>query len=80
MIGPGDSGGPGFIDGAIAGVSISIQRAPFADVTDTLDNSWGEAGISSRASAFRDFLTAATGGTAVFLYAGPRTTTTATGR
>ncbi len=66
MSASGDSGGPGFIGDAIASVVAFGSRLPEADTTDDLDGSWGEAGFDTRVSMFRDFILAATDGTAVF--------------
>jgi hypothetical protein len=68
LLAGGDSGGPSFIEGAIAAVSIFGGTLPDADFDDRLDNqTWGEAGFSTRVSGFRDFIFTATGGTAVFV-------------
>jgi hypothetical protein len=66
----GDSGGPMFIGGAIAGVNRSTAQPPppFAgDINELLDASWGEASFFMRASAYREFIVAATEGKAVFV-------------
>lgn len=62
-----DSGGPGFLNGAIASIVAFGDRVPSADVTDTLDSSWGEGGFDLRVSSYRDFITMATDGQAVFV-------------
>jgi hypothetical protein len=64
---PGDSGGPMFIGGSIAGVNVSSAQPPVGDVNTRLDSSWGEGSFFSRISNYRDFLLMATGGTAVFV-------------
>jgi hypothetical protein len=62
----GDFGGPVFIDGAVAAVSLfSIGGYP-SDATGFPDASWGEVMFTTRVSSFRDFLTTATGGQAMF--------------
>ncbi len=63
----GDSGGPVFIHGAIAGVTARGERVPQTDSNSVLDSSWGELGLDTRVSSFRAFITEATGGEAVFL-------------
>jgi hypothetical protein len=63
----GDSGGPMFIDGAIAGVNYATAQPPIGDVNDFVDGSWGEAGFFARVSSYRDLILAATSGTAVFV-------------
>jgi hypothetical protein len=63
----GDSGGPVFINGAIAGVTALLGQFPAADVNASLDSSWGELSFDTRVSNYRSFITAATGGAAVFV-------------
>ena len=63
----GDSGGPTFIGGAIAGVTAFGGTLPEADVTGDLDSSWGEAGFDTRVSGFREFILDATDGEALFV-------------
>jgi len=63
----GDSGGPTFINGAIAGMMAFGGRTDAADVNGILDSSWGEAAFDTRVSYFRDFILAATGGQARFV-------------
>jgi hypothetical protein len=63
----GDSGGPVFINGAIAGVTALLGRLPAADVNSKGDASWGELSFNTRVSNYRTFITSATGGTAVFV-------------
>ena len=63
----GDSGGPVFLSGAIAGVTSSGFGELPTDVTNETDGSWGEVSIDSRVSFYRDFLMTATGGQAHFL-------------
>jgi hypothetical protein len=66
----GDSGGPMFLGGAIAGVNFATAQPPppfTGDVNKDLDASWGEASYFMRVSSYRDFIVAATGGTAVFV-------------
>jgi hypothetical protein len=63
-----DSGGPLFINGAIAGVNQAIFGGLQGDVTENeSDGSWGELQYVTRVSSFQDFITTATGGQAVFL-------------
>jgi hypothetical protein len=64
---PGDSGGPLFINGAIAGVNLAAAQLIFGDVNDEADGSWGELNLFTRVSPNRDFIVAATGGTAIFV-------------
>jgi secreted trypsin-like serine protease len=66
-IGEGDSGGPIFIGGAIAGVNAFSARLPIADVDANSDSSWGEGNFFTRVSYYRDFILAATNGTAIFV-------------
>jgi hypothetical protein len=63
----GDSGGPVFINGAIAAVASFGGRLPAADVNTRRDSSWGELSFDTRVSNYRSFIMAATGGTAVFV-------------
>ena len=73
MPGFGDSGGPVFIDHAIAGVIATSQRLrqPGIDVNDEIDSSWGEAHFDTRVSIFQHFLVDATDDAVLFdnLYA-----------
>lgn len=64
---PGDSGGPGFIHGAIAGVNSFGAQFPAADVDDIANNSWGEVGFDTRVSQFQEFILQATDNQAVFV-------------
>jgi hypothetical protein len=63
----GDSGGPVFIAGAIAGVNAFDAWLLESDVNDVFDQSWGEVGFATRVSSFREFITTATDGQAVFV-------------
>jgi hypothetical protein len=66
----GDSGGPMFIGGAIAGANLATAQPPppfTGDINELLDASWGEAGFFMRVSRYHEFILAATGGTAVFV-------------
>jgi hypothetical protein len=63
----GDSGGPAFIGSAVAGVTVGNLPLVTSDITPFTDGSWGEASIYTRLSGYRDFLTAATEGRAVFV-------------
>jgi hypothetical protein len=63
----GDSGGPVFIDGVIAGITAFGDRLAAADVDDIENISWGEAGFDRRVSTYREFITSATSGQAVFV-------------
>jgi len=66
-VGPGDSGGPMFIDDAIAGVfSFGFPAATGADATDRWDGSWGEMFGSVRVSPLQGFIAEATNGEARF--------------
>jgi secreted trypsin-like serine protease len=69
----GDSGGPLFLNGAIAGVTAFSARLPRADVNGVFDGSWGEGTFFTRVSNYRAFLHTATGGTAVFVPEPPAT-------
>jgi hypothetical protein len=66
-LGCGDSGGPIFIGGAIAGVMLATGQAAIGDATSLPDGSWGEATSALRISPYRNFILAATGGRAVFV-------------
>ena len=63
----GDSGGPVFIDGAIAGVIAFNTSRDDADYNNEFDQSWGEAGFATRVSSFQEFITMATDGQATFI-------------
>jgi secreted trypsin-like serine protease len=63
----GNSGGPMFIGGAIAGMNAFSAQPFVGDVNSRLDSSWGEGNFFTRVSHYRDFILAATNGTAVFL-------------
>jgi hypothetical protein len=63
----GDSGGPIFIGGAIAGVNAFVAEPFVGDVNDRPDSSWGEGSFFTPATYYRDFILTATGGTAVFV-------------
>ncbi|MEX2141203.1 MAG: trypsin-like serine protease [Pirellulales bacterium] len=73
----GDSGGPVFIDGAIAGLSSYGARLPSADIDAMYNSSWGEASFDIRVSSFQEFILTATDGQAVFVPE-PRTWTLST--
>jgi hypothetical protein len=66
-MGGGDSGGPMFICGAIAGVMLATGQPIMGDATSLADGSWGEATLALRLSQYRDFIRTATDGTAVFV-------------
>lgn len=66
----GDSGGPTFINGAIAGVTAFGGRLPEADVDEMLDASWGEVGFDTRVSHFQEFIRQTTNGAARFVVDG----------
>ena len=66
-IGGGDSGGPMFISGAIAGVMLATGQAEIGDATSQPDGSWGEGTLALRISQYRDFILTATDGQAVFV-------------
>ena len=63
----GDSGGPLFLDGRIAGVTSYVARLPDADVDSLANDSWGEAGFATRIANHQDFILTATGGEATFV-------------
>jgi hypothetical protein len=63
----GDSGGPVFINGAIAAVASFGGRLPATDVNTRRDSSWGELSFDTRVSNYRSFILATTGNTAVFV-------------
>jgi hypothetical protein len=65
----GDSGGPVFIGGAIAGItSAGFDDFP-TDATPDIpgDSAWGAVGFNTRVSSFREFITTASDGQAVFV-------------
>ena len=65
--GPGDSGGPVFVDGAIASIfSFGLPAATGADVTERWDGSWGEVFGSVRVSPLHEFISDAVDGSARF--------------
>ncbi|MCA9148252.1 MAG: trypsin-like serine protease [Planctomycetales bacterium] len=61
MVGPGDSGGPIFLSGAIAGIAVSV--ASFGPD----DSVWGDLAMHMRVANSLDFITSATDGEAVFV-------------
>ena len=63
----GDSGGPVFVNGSIAGISSVVVGPPEADFTSESDGSWGEAAFDASVRSQRPFILAATDGTAVFV-------------
>jgi hypothetical protein len=63
----GDSGGPLFIGGAIAGINAFSAQPFVGDVNSLLDSSWGEAPFFTPVSYYRDFIITATDGAAVFV-------------
>jgi secreted trypsin-like serine protease len=63
----GDSGGPLFIGGAIAGVNAFIAEPFVGDVNDRPDSSWGEGSFFTPVAYYRDFIVTATGGRAIFV-------------
>jgi secreted trypsin-like serine protease len=59
----GDSGGPLFLNHQVAGiVSYSDGGISPPDVDTYIDRGFGEFGVATRVSAFRDFINSATGG------------------
>ncbi|MBZ9557603.1 trypsin-like serine protease [Halomonas coralii] len=61
MIAPGDSGGPAFIDGKLAGVasysaSLTGAYGQSLDATDDIDSSYGEVGAWQRVSHYQDWI------------------------
>jgi secreted trypsin-like serine protease len=67
MFSAGDSGGPLFIHGRVAGVASYVARLPGADVDSLQNDSWGEGGFATRVSTVRDFIFTATDGQAIFV-------------
>jgi hypothetical protein len=63
----GDSGGPLFIGGAIAGVGAFFAQPFVGDVNDRPDSSWGEASFFTPVAYYREFIVTATDGTAMFV-------------
>ncbi|CAD5931530.1 Iron-regulated protein FrpC [Planktothrix tepida] len=57
-ISPGDSGGPAFINGKIAGLTSNGFRSatPGIDVTNALDDSFGEYASDTRVSVYADWI------------------------
>jgi len=58
MTAPGDSGGPHFINGLIAGVTAGVLRAPVADSDAVINSSFGEIGIDTRVSYYASWIDA----------------------
>jgi len=60
----GDSGGPSFIRGRIAGIASNgySPETPGVDVTEANDTSFGEYFFDTRVSAYLDFIEGVTGG------------------
>jgi len=60
MIAPGDSGGPAFIHGRLAGVASYVARFQRGDVSPDIDaianSSFGEMGVWQRVSAFQKWI------------------------
>ena len=60
MISPGDSGGPAFINGQIAGVASYIARLSTSsadpDIDDQVNSSFGELGFWQRVSAYQQWI------------------------
>ena len=75
MMATGDSGGPVFLDGAIAGISTSYLGQQPGDATPDANSSWGEMALDLRVSSQRTFIEQATQGKARFV---PEPTTTRT--
>jgi hypothetical protein len=68
MIAPGDSGGPIFLSGAIAGIAVSGTSIGLGDVPPfENDASWGDLAMHVRVTSFQDFITTATEGKAIFV-------------
>ena len=63
----GDSGGPVFVNGAIAGITSFGQWGFETDFDPDVIGTWGEVSFDTRVSSFQEFLTAATGGEAAFV-------------
>lgn len=53
---PGDSGGPTFIDGAIAGITSFGLRFPFSDIDYALNSSFGEFSFDTRVSSYTNWI------------------------
>ncbi len=56
MVAPGDSGGPHFINGLIAGVTAGILRPAISDIDGALNSSFGEIGIDTRVSYYASWI------------------------
>ena len=67
LAGPGDSGGPTFVDGSIAGISFLVEALEVGDVTSDIDGSWGELGVDLPVANYREFISSATNGDAHFV-------------
>jgi hypothetical protein len=63
----GDSGGPLFIGGAIAGVHAVVAQPSIGDVNGVLDSSWGEGSFFTPVITYREFILKATGRAAIFV-------------
>ncbi len=56
MVAPGDSGGPQFISGLIAGVTAGILRPAISDFDAALNSSFGEIGLATRVSFYASWI------------------------
>lgn len=56
MVAPGDSGGPQFINGLIAGVTAGILRPVVSDYDGALNSSFGEIGLATRVSFYASWI------------------------
>lgn len=60
-IAPGDSGGPAFIDGKLAGIasystSLNLANGESLDITDSIDGSFGEVAAWQRVSFYQSWI------------------------
>jgi hypothetical protein len=65
----GDSGGPAFIGGAVAGIASGVSSHFPTDATPDIidDSAWGSVAFHTRVSSFQEFINTATDGQAVFV-------------
>jgi hypothetical protein len=63
----GDSGGPVFIDGAIAGVVGTTLSGYVTDYLPDVIDTWGELALDTRVSSFQEFIVQATEGQVVIV-------------
>lgn len=53
---PGDSGGPAFLDGKVAGINTAISRNPSSDINTYQDSSFGEFSYFGKVSSYEEWI------------------------